>query len=368
MRIALFVGRLAVGGTERQFALLADGLAGLGHEVRLFTIYPGEGVDGVRARALCEGKSGGRAGVAGQLLRAGERLGRHLRDWRPDVCHSALEMTNLLAFAATRNLPSTKLVWGIRAGDDVRPWARRLPWYAGRALAPRVPLVISNSHSALAFHRAHGWRFRRAIVIPNGMDTERFSPPSNRGIADSALRTPHSALARVGIVGRLTPVKDHPTFLRAAAILRARRGEVRFVIVGDGEPAYRSSLTRLSADLGLGDCVRWTGARADMPAVYAGLDVCVCCSTGESFPNVVAESMACGVPCVSTRVGDVANIVGDERLLVRPGDPTALAEAIARALEGDAPTPEQCRERIVREFSVDRMVRRTEAALRATVA
>jgi glycosyltransferase involved in cell wall biosynthesis len=161
-------------------------------------------------------------------------------------------------------------------------------------------------------------------------------------------------------------MKDHPTFLAAAHALAAKRGDVRFVCIGDGPPRYRESLKRRAAELGLTDRLIWAGHRSDMPAVYGAFDVLVSSSAfGEGFPNVVAEAMACGTPCVVTDVGDSAEVVGDLGRVVPPGDAPTLAEAVGAVLDGPPADPDRLHARVEREFSVTALVERTERALQA---
>jgi glycosyltransferase involved in cell wall biosynthesis len=138
--------------------------------------------------------------------------------------------------------------------------------------------------------------------------------------------------------------------------------------VGDGPAADRPGLEGLARRLGLGDRIVWAGFRRDLSAVYGALDVATLTSSyGEGFPNVVAEAMACGVPCVATDVGDAAFILGDLGRIVPPRNPRALADAWIAALAQE-PAPEmrsRRRRRIEENFNLDVMIDRTEQALLA---
>jgi len=172
----------------------------------------------------------------------------------------------------------------------------------------------------------------------------------------------------IGRVGRLEPVKGYPLFLTAAAEVARSRAATRFVCVGSGPDDYARWLRDQAQALGLAERLVWAGARADMPAVYSALDVAVSTSEREGFPNVVAEAMACGVPCVVTDVGDSARIVGEYGEVVPPGDPAAMSAAMGRLLddrERGAIDRARVRERIVGHFSHASLIEGTERALAA---
>jgi glycosyltransferase involved in cell wall biosynthesis len=168
-------------------------------------------------------------------------------------------------------------------------------------------------------------------------------------------------------VGRLDPVKDHPTFLRAAARLAQDRPDLRFVCVGAGPAGCREHLRSQALALGLGERVLWPGACDDMPGAYNALSLLILSSTDEGFPNVIGEAMACGVPCVATRVGDAELLIGGTGGLAAPGDDAALAQAARRLLE-ESPVRRRARAaaaeaRIREAFSCQSLARTTENAL-----
>ena len=136
----------------------------------------------------------------------------------------------------------------------------------------------------------------------------------------------------VGIVGRVTGVKNHRLFLTAAARLLAVRPDVHFVVVGDGDlgPEVRT----LARRLGLSSRVTFTGWRHDLSRIYADLDVLVSCSKSEGTPFAIIEAMAAGCPVVATAVGGVPDLIDDQvsGLLVPPGEPAPLAAAVLRLI------------------------------------
>ena len=373
IRVLFLLRSLHQGGTERQLTHLARGMDKERFAVTVATFYDGgalrgeiDGLPGVRVVSL--GK-GGRWDVA--FLR---RLYRLADEVRPHVVHGYLPGGNALALPAGRRTGAA-VVWGVRSADvDYLRynWAEWAAFRAGAALSRRADRIILNSEKARRYYAARGYAADRMLVIPNGFDTAAFRPDRERG---TRLRRAWLGDGRVliGIVGRLDPMKDHPTFLAAAAALRPAHPEARFVCVGDVRDAdYAASLRREAARLGLADALCWAGACDDMPAAYNALVLLVLSSMSESFPDVIGEAMACGVPCVVTDVGDAAEVVGETGYVVPPSDPEALREAIAALLSRPAAERdvlgEAARERIGNCYSLALLVQRTEAALEELLA
>ena len=366
----LFLARsLGYGGAERQLVELARGLQVRGHEVAVAVFYSGQPLEtelrasGVRLHDLAKK---GRWDLTGFLA----RFWRLLRSERPDVLHGYLTVPNLLVALARPALPLAAVVWGIRASNmDMDRYDRlsRLTEHATRRLRRGADLIIVNSQAGLTHCVARGYPASTMIVIDNGVDTERFAPDPSLRDAVRAQWHVRPGERLVGLVGRLDPMKGHPTFLSAASNLARQCPDVRFVCVGDGPEHYASQLRQKSVDLGLGSRIDWRSATPHPARVYNALDVlCSASVFGEGFPNVIAEAMACAVPCVATDVGDSARIVGSFGRTVKPGDPHALGAAIAgllRDLETGEVNPAAVRAHIVESFSIERLGARTEDAL-----
>ncbi|HQI82653.1 MAG TPA: glycosyltransferase [Deltaproteobacteria bacterium] len=176
----------------------------------------------------------------------------------------------------------------------------------------------------------------------------------------------------IGHVGRIDPMKDHPTFLHAAALLALERRDIRFVCVGKGNPSVMKEMQGLSEKLGLSPILTWTGPRTDMKAVYNGIDILASSSSfGEGFSNVIGEAMACGRICVVTDVGDSSLIVGETGFVIPPRDHHALAGAWNTALslspEDRLAKGQEARKRILDNFSTSHLVRSTTEHLLATL-
>jgi len=196
------------------------------------------------------------------------------------------------------------------------------------------------------------------VVIPNGIDTDRFKPdPGRRAAQRSAWGLRGNQIA-VGLVARLDPMKGHKIFLKAAQLAGSKNPEMRFFCVGSGP--QMQSLELIADELGLGDRLVFTGESEPVAALNA-LDI-ACSSSlwGEGFSNSIAEAMACGLPCIVTDVGDSGQIVGATGTVVPPGSATAIANAILRQAESLAShRADEPRARIIENFSMSMMVENT---------
>jgi len=264
-----------------------------------------------------------------------------------------------------------KVVWGIRAtkggGTGDFDWMSNLVDRIERKLSRFVPLLISNSQAGRVDAIEAGFPADRTIVIPNGVDLDRFRhDEEGRTRLRTVWHVPDDA-PLIGRVGRIDPQKDFPTFLRAAAIVSKRVPNARFVCIGGGPNSLVEELKRLGNELGIGHRVIWTGPIQIMASAYSAMDICVSSSAyGEGVPNVIAEAMACGTPVIATNVGDSAWTIGDDRFIVPIADPRALADAIMRMLEdiqAGLIDGGVLRARIERELSMERLLDRTEQAL-----
>jgi len=368
MKIAFLIRDLGYGGAQRQLVTLAEALDRRRFEVRVYTFYGGGPLEKNLREANVAVVSLGKTG-RWDVVPFCWRLLKEVRAQRPDILHGYMEVPNLLCALLKPLARPARVVWGVWTGYiDLGhyDWLSRLTFRLARLASRAADLIVFNSNAGRDYYLTLGFPGDTMTVIHNGFDTERFKPDRGARARTRAEWDVSEDAALVGIVGRLDPMKDHPTFLKAAALLLTERPDVRFACVGEGPEPYAGELRRAAERLGLSGRLIWAGARADMTAVYNAFDVVASSSYGEGFPNVIGEAMACGVPCVVTDVGDAALLVGATGAVVPPHDPAALAGALASCLAGV--TQESglaARRRIVEEFSLGGLIRQTEGAMLA---
>ncbi|MDF5733266.1 MAG: glycosyltransferase [Rhizonema sp. PD38] len=367
-KIVFLIRDLNYGGAQRQLITLLKGLDKQSFDLTLLFFYSGgvleKDLKDIGISVICLEKQG-RWNLFGFFW----HLVHHLKQISPDVLHGYLTESNLLTIFLKPFLPSTRIIWGVRASDiDLDRYGydcvERLCFQLECFFSRFTDLIIANSDAGQAYHLAHGFSANKMIVISNGIDTERFKPDLEPGIKVRAEWGISKETILIGLVGRLDPMKDHPTFLRAAALLCEERQNVRFVCIGYGLESYTQELYQLTDELSISEKVIWAGARADMPAVYNALDIaCSASAYGEGFANVIGEAMACGIACVVTDVGDSALIVGDTGVVIPPKNPLALKTAIQKLIEKTGTngySQKHIRQRIIDRFSILQLVLKTQ--------
>jgi glycosyltransferase involved in cell wall biosynthesis len=262
---------------------------------------------------------------------------RHVRAFKPDILQGWMYHGNIAAQLAALFAAKPPVIWNIRGTMTDLSRVSKLTAATirlGARLSKRARVVINNSSVSAELHtRKLGYSSNNVVVIPNGFDTSVFHPdPVARVKFRLALGAGDEDFL-IGHVGRLHPMKDHETLIRAATICIAAEPRARFVLVGDDVNDRSQVILDMAAKAGIGARVRYLGPRKDVAQILPGLDLFTLTSSyGEGFPNAVGEAMACGVPCVATDVGDSAHLIGRHGAIVPPGDAQGLADAWLRTM------------------------------------
>jgi glycosyltransferase involved in cell wall biosynthesis len=294
------------------------------------------------------------------------RLWRLLRQERPDVVQTWMYHADLVGGVLARLARNQFVCWGIRHTNlepgkskpstilVARICARLSKWVPRR--------IICCARKAAEVHAALGYDAGKFVVIPNGYELSVFQPrPEDGPPLREELNLP-ATLPLIGMVARFDAQKDHAGLIAALKRVAAAGVDFRCILVGTGMKESNTGLRSWIESAGLAERIRLLGPRNDIPAVMNALDIHVLSSFGEAFPNVLAEAMACGTPCVTTDVGDAAMIVGDTGWVTPPDQPETLADAITRALQArqdQVAWSARCaaaRSRIVENFSIEKMV------------
>jgi glycosyltransferase involved in cell wall biosynthesis len=290
------------------------------------------------------------------------RLKRIIKKFAPDVVQTWMYHADLIGGLAARLAGNYSIVWNIRH-SDLRPGAdkRMTIWIARLCglLSRWLPsAILCNSRHAAKLHEELGYVHGRIEVIPNGIDVEKFCPQPDLGASVRREFGIGDKTKLVGLIARFDKQKDHRRFIAAAGKLADRCAAVHYLLCGENIDGQNQDIRRWINDTSHAERFHLAGIRDDLPRLTAALDLSVSSSAhGEGFSNVIAEAMACAVPCVVTDVGDSALIIGDTGWCVRAEDEEDLSKAMLAAISEstDAHTQRgaRARARIVDCFSVD---------------
>jgi glycosyltransferase involved in cell wall biosynthesis len=339
-KVLLVIRSLHIGGSERQVVALVKSMADMGTEVHVALKISGGPLEDDLSRV--EGDKlhhlGGMRffGFLQFLFRLRSLIYSH----KFDAVYSFLPGPNLMVLVSRMTLRRPFIAWGVRSsGVDMSQYSVRYRWavWLEKQLSVFSDRIITNSQKALEEYRLKGYGNSKLIHIPNAIDVRRFIPdPDARQKVEIEFEISHGTLL-IGLFARIHPMKDYETFVRAAKILADELPNVRFICAGGGAidfDAYGMRIKTIASELGLDDKILWVGPRLDPEVLMAACDLTTLTSdSGEGFPNSVAESLACGTPCVVTDVGDAAVIVGNSDAVVPRADPARLARAWKLSLE-----------------------------------
>lgn len=338
-------------GGQNQVLLTVTGLAEMGHQPILVSHADGE----LRRRASEGLRFIGFSPRSEFDVHAGWQLAQVFKDTQPEVVHAHDPMAvSLTAMALQMNhgLPSLPLVVASRRVDFHLKRHAFSKWKY-----KHVDVFIAASQLIATVLGDDGVTADRIEVVHDGVNV--------RAIERVPLVDAHAAFwlpagaPLVGNVAALAPHKGQRHLVAAAARVIRELPDVRFLIVGEGE--LHDALARQIKDLGLDRHVFLTGFRSDALGLIKSFDLFAMSSVTEGLGSAILEAMALGRPVVATRAGGIPEAVDDgvTGALVPPNDAAALAKAIVTLMR-DRPLRERFgaagRERVEREFSVERLV------------
>ncbi len=233
--------------------------------------------------------------------------------------------------------------------------------------------LFNQAHKVIAVSEAASQRFEgfphsqeKVVVIPNGVDLTEFAQkPADKRLKQELDIQEDEIL--VGTLGQLIPGKGQEILLKAASLVLKHIPQVKFMVVGDGNRAYRERLEELSKSLGLSGTIVFMGFREDIPRIMNALDIVILPSTThlEGLSRVIIEAMASSKPVIATDSGGNPEAVKDEitGFLVPPENPNRLAESILTLIKDKTKRKqmgEAGRKRAEKLFDIEKNVVRIE--------
>ena len=371
IKLALSIRAFDIGGAERQLLELAKHIDKSKYDVTIYIMYAREldsvakSIDGVKFIDL---KKGSRYDIFPFL----KRYKNSLEEEQIDVIYSYLVEMNLFSLLARRvSKRDMKVIWGFRSSNmDLKKLGKfpQLLFWLQKIFSPYVDKIISNSHASVDFHKNMGYELSKCEVVHNGIDIDRFRPNSDE---KRAFRDKHNLKdddIAIGISARVNVMKGYPILSKAMRKLMSEDDRVRLFVVGGGEDEILKECKDILGEYG--KRVVWFGAQNSVESsFYNGLDIYVSSSIfGEGFSNSIAEAMCCEVPVVTTDVGDSKIVVGDCGIVVKGNSVDELYNGLKKMIEVDRKELGKCsRERIVNNFSIQKMVENSQKVIEQCV-
>lgn len=352
IKVLLFDGSLAIGGTERSIFDLARLIDKSRFEVLIHCFSPKDHF------ALKAEEAGIRVLSAGfdfrllDLFRCCSDVLRTLRKEGIEILHCFNYPT--IYYGVVLGVLA-KIPYIVSVVRDDGTWKGRSHRFWDGIVDRYADLITANSRSA--------WEnyirdkppdlAAKVITIYSGIDTSGLDQEGQ-----GPDRPGRTRLA-IGVIGRLEDsLKGHSDFIKAARIVTEQRKGITFYVIGDGPDKAR--LEALALESGLNGKLLFAGAIADLRQIYNMLDIVVIPSRSESLPHVLLEAMYCRKPIVATSVGDIPLILEDQRtgFLIPKGDPETLAQKLLQLID---------RPELIRRFSMEARRRFLELGLTAEV-
>jgi glycosyltransferase involved in cell wall biosynthesis len=254
------------------------------------------------------------------------KLARELRRIRPAVLQTFLHHANIIGRWAGRRAGTPVIVSGVRVAER----RSRFRLWLDRRTANWVDRHVCVSEGVADFSIQTGGLPRdKVVVIPNGVDFDRFANAKPADLAEFGLPPGHRSILSVG---RLDPQKGVMVLLDAFTAVARELPDVHLILVGEGP--LRPEIERFVSSHALADRVHLAGFRDDVPSLMKAGDCFVLASLWEGMPNVLLEALAAGLPVVGTAVEGVAELLadGERGRIVPPNDAGALSRALRETL------------------------------------
>ncbi|WP_458699894.1 glycosyltransferase [Sulfurospirillum sp. 1307] len=360
IKLVLSIRSLDIGGAERQFIELVKHIDKTKFDVLVCTMYGGiqedivKNIPNIKYINLNKKSRYDFFGFYSNYKKV-------LKEFSPDVIYSFLGEMNLFSYWCKPQ--NTKIIWGFRASNmDFAKYGKvsQFLFWLQKRLSYKVDKIIANSYASIEFHKNSGFCMDKAVVIHNGIDTDRFKRDEiKRKIFREKYNLNENDIA-IGIVARIDYMKGYTIFANAAKKILENYDNIKFFSVGDGDENIKQECEEILGEYNNKRFI-WLGKQNNVEDFYSGFDISSSSSFGEGFSNSIAEAMSCECACVVTDVGDSKIIVGKCGEIAPSNNVESLIKEIENIMKKELKKLGQCsRERVIENFSIDKMVKNTE--------
>ena len=292
------------------------------------------------------------------------KLYRVIKNSHADIIQTWMYHSDLLGGLLAKFAGYSNIIWGIRG-----PYDKKRTSLSTKVIIKLCVLfsywlpkkIVSNSYFAKNAHIANGYSAKKFVVIDNGYS---FSMEQDLDLDKAELTQKYNIKSNIpvlGMVARFDPYKDHENIFAALSLIAKKNIDFSCLFVGPGMVESNEVVIEAIDKYNIRNFVNLLGPYDNVPAIMSFIDIHILSSAAESFPNVLAEAMLLGTPCVSTEVGDAKRIIDDTGWLVPAKNSQMLANGIEQALfemknlYNWKIRQQDCKERIKNNYSMDKM-------------
>lgn len=258
------------------------------------------------------------------FFRSFKSLLQIVKKTKPDYILTWLHPSDFYGVFIKLMCPKVTLLWNIRCSKLIYPivgFKNILLVKILSRLSKYPDLILSNSFSGIKEHIRLGYKPKEIKIIPNGFDLKYYSPNHNLGkFYRKEFRLNQNDFV-IGFVGKYNKIKGIEKFILTANVALKKFSNWKFVLIGRDLTYENKDLINLLKKYKIGQNFRLLGERQDVNKILCSCDILSLTSSSEGFPNVIGEAMSCGVPCVSTDVGDCKLIIGETGIISKFNKP-----------------------------------------------
>jgi len=283
---------------------------------------------------------------------------------KPDVVQTWMYHSDLIGGIAAKIAGVKNIIWNIRNTEIPQKALSRtgLIIRVCAVLSTFIPnKIICCAYSALHKHHELGYSRVKMLVIPNGYYMTYGANANKRNEIRSSLGVADDVLL-IGAVGRYDYLKGYDLLISSASIFsRQYLGKFAFICVGKGVDEENLELMEILNSVELQKRFILMGERSNLEAIYSAMDFYCLSSRSEGFPNVVAEAMLCGLPCVVTDVGDASRMIDHTGIVVDPKNAQSLAVGLLQmanlSYENRKTLGDLARRRIIENYEIMEIIK-----------
>ncbi len=336
------IGDLNIGGAERSLVRLVNNINGNDFEHIIVTLFSDKNSDNnLKDFAIANGIKVITMNLPRTFLlflpKNLKKLLGCIYHYKPDIIQTWLYHSNNIINFLHVFFPKIPIINNIRHSDPLAGSIKTKITALSGALLCHISAntIICCSEASKQKHEQAGYPRNKMLVIPNGFDVAVADRAKSRAWCLNQFNIPENH--RIGIIaGRFCQEKDYHNFCAAVGIVVKKFTDITFIMCGRDIDKNNKLLNRYISDNGLESYVVCLGQRKDCDRLMAASDFLISSSSSEAFPNVIAEAMGVGTPCIATDTGESSSIIGNTGICVPPKNPKALAEAIITILEKPA--------------------------------